>query len=145
VRDSIGTPRGFIIPAALLFFGAAMAMLAGFTLTWPGTFLDRAWRLNPRGYTQMAPLGATLGVPFLLFAVVLAVAGWGWMRKCYWGWTLALIIFSVQVIGDLANLAAGDYVRGIAGVVIAGAFLTFVLSRRVRSVFKRNRALRAAD
>jgi hypothetical protein len=49
-----------------LFFGAVMALLAGTTLIWRGTFLDHVWAVNAPAYRQLAPFGKTVGVPFLL-------------------------------------------------------------------------------
>ncbi len=43
-----------------------MAALAGTTLVFPGTILDRAWRLNPVAYAQLAPLGVPVGIAFLV-------------------------------------------------------------------------------
>ncbi|HVI80337.1 MAG TPA: hypothetical protein VM715_19715, partial [Candidatus Acidoferrum sp.] len=57
-----------------LLFGMSMASLAGLTLAWRGTFLDRIWALNPTAYTQLAPLGRLVGAAFLLLAVALGVA-----------------------------------------------------------------------
>lgn len=59
-------PRGLTAIAVFLFFGAAMALLAGTTLIFPGTVLDRAWRLNPVAYAQLAPLGPPVGIVFII-------------------------------------------------------------------------------
>jgi hypothetical protein len=66
------------------YFGdAAMAGLAGTTLLWRGTALDRAWALNPRAYSELAPFGAIVSVPFLLLSVTLFAAGIGWFNAIY--------------------------------------------------------------
>jgi hypothetical protein len=49
------SPKGIIAVGIFLFFGAMMASLAGTTLVWPGTTLDRLWTLNPRAYKELAP------------------------------------------------------------------------------------------
>jgi len=55
--QSTRRPRGFTAFGAFLFWGAAMATLAGTTLVYQGTMLDHIWSLNPRVYNQLAPLG----------------------------------------------------------------------------------------
>lgn len=112
-----------------------MALLAGTTLVFPGTILDRAWRLNPVAYAQLAPLGGPVGIVFLLLAVVLSVAATGWWCRRRWGWVLAVVIISIQVLGDFMNLLRGDVLRGAVGVVIAGALLFYMTRPRVRAVF----------
>jgi hypothetical protein len=52
-----------------------MASLAGITLAWHGTALDRIWTLNPRAYNEFAPLGERIGLLFLSLAAALAIAG----------------------------------------------------------------------
>jgi len=47
-----------------LFFGATMASLAGATLIWRGTILDRMWALNAPAHRQLAPFGKTVGIPY---------------------------------------------------------------------------------
>jgi len=118
-----------------LFFGALMASLAGATLVWRGTALDRMWALNPRAFRELAPHGNVVGIPFLLLGVTLAVAGIGWFKCRLWGWRLAVAVIATQVLGDLVNAFSGHFVEGGLGVAIAGALLLYLLSANVKAVF----------
>jgi hypothetical protein len=113
-----------------------MASLAAITLIFPGTLLDRAWRLNPVAYSQLAPLGAPIGVAFLLLAAALGVAAIGWSRRRRWGWALAVAIVTVQVVGDFTNLLRGDVLKGAVGVAIASGLLFFMTRPEVRAAFR---------
>jgi len=119
-----------------LLFGAVMASLAGTTLVWRGTVLDRMWILNPRAHKELATFGKAVGIPFLLLAVTLAVAGMGWFRRRVWGWRLAVTIIAIQVLGDLVNVFLGHVVEGGIGVAIAGALLLYLLRAEVKTVFE---------
>jgi hypothetical protein len=134
--DTRGTPTGFKYVGAFLFFGSTMATLAGITLVFPGTILDQAWRLNPRAYEEMSPLGPWLGIAFLFLATLLVLAATGWLKRRYWGWLLTVGIIATQVIGDFVNIIRGDYLRGVTGFVIASALLVYLLRPRVRGLFR---------
>ena len=67
-------------PRGITAIGIFLACLAGTSLTWRGTALDRMWALNPRAYKDLAPFGKAVGIPFLLLGVTLAIAGVGWLR-----------------------------------------------------------------
>ena len=112
-----------------------MSCLAGLTLVWQGTTLDRMWALNPAAYRKLAPLGGMAGPLFLLLSATMAVASVGWFKRRFWGWILAVCIISTQVVGDLINLVRGDFVRGSAGFMIAAALLFYLLRPTVRTVF----------
>jgi hypothetical protein len=101
-----------------LFLGATMASLAGVTLIWRGTILDRMWAINAPAYRQLAPFGKTVGIPLLLLGATMAVA-----------------IIATQVFGDLVNAFMGDLIRGGVGFVIAGALLVYLLRPQVRCAF----------
>jgi hypothetical protein len=118
-----------------LFFGASMASLAATTLLWRGTLLDRLWTLNPTAYKQLAPLGRIVGIFFLLLGAALITAGIGWFRRRLWGWRLAVVIISTQVLGDVVNCVRGDWLHGGTGVIIAGALLLFLWHPRIRDAF----------
>jgi hypothetical protein len=129
--------RGFQAIGVFLYFGAVMASLAGVTLVWSGTFLDRLWILNPRAYNQLSTLGTAAGIAFLLLGVILAFAGVGWRHRRFWGWALALVIVATQVLANLLNAARGDFLKGCAGFLLSGALLYFLLRPKVRAVFTR--------
>lgn len=129
------SPKGIVAVGIFLFFGAIMASLAGTTLVWPGTILDRVWAINAPAYRQLAPYGKTVGIPFLLLGATLAVAGTGWFKHRLWGWRLAVAVIATQVLGDLVNVLRGDVVRGGIGFVIAGTLLVYLMRPAVRSCF----------
>ena len=130
-----GSPRGVTAMGIFLVFGAVMATLAGTTLVWRGTFLDRMWALNAPAFNRLAPYGKTIGIPFLLLGAALAIAATGWFRHRLWGWWLTVAIITTQVFGDLVNAFRGEFVRGGVGFIIAGALLTYLLTTRVRAAF----------
>lgn len=140
---TINLPRGFRAVGIFLFFGTTMAALAGTTLVWRGTVLDRIWALNPLAYKQLAPLGRTIGIPFLLLSAALAAAGAGWLRRRSWGWFLAVVIIATQVVGNLVSAVMGDFLRGGVGLILASALLYFLLRPQVRGVFAKG--ARAGD
>ena len=129
-------PAGFTALGIFFFFGAAMALLAGCTLLWPGSALDRAWELNPNAYQQMAPIGSRVGSLFLLLSVVLLVTGIGWLKRRRWGWILAVIIMITEFLGGLMNIYLSDYLRGLVGAVIVAALLLYLFRPAVRGVFE---------
>jgi hypothetical protein len=78
VTVRVESPWTMTAIGVFLFFGAVMAWLAGTTLIWRGTFLDHLWVSNVPAHRQLAPLGKTVGVPFLVLSAALAAAGVGW-------------------------------------------------------------------
>ena len=93
--------------------------------------------LNRPAYEQLVPLGRLVGALFLLLAVALGAAGWGWFIRRLWGWRVAFAIVTIQVLGDVINLISGDYLRGGVGFTIAGALLLYLLRADVREPFLR--------
>lgn len=119
-----------------LVFGAYMAALAGTTLVWRGTALDKVWVLNQSAYKQLFSAGRSVGVLFLLLSATLVTAAVGWFKRRLWGWVLAVGIISTQVAGDFVNLVRGDFLRGSTGLTIAGALLFYLLRPKVRGAFR---------
>ena len=135
--QSTRRPRGLTAFGVFLFWGAAMATLAGVTLVWRGTMLDHIWSLNPRAYSQLGPLGYKAGILMLVVAAALSVAGVGWFNRCHWAWSLAVAIIATQIAGDVVNLYLGRVIEGAIGVAAAGALLFYLLRPPVRAAFRR--------
>ncbi len=127
--------KGIFAIGIFLFFGAIMASLAGTTLVWRGTILDRMWAIDAPAYRRLAPFGKTVGIPFLLLSATLVIAGTAWFGRRLWGWRLTVAIIATEVLGNIVNALMGDVVRGGVGFVIAGALLVYLLRPQVRSAF----------
>ena len=112
-----------------------MASLGGTSLLWRGTALDRMWVLNPRAYEELAPFGKSVGIPFLLLSITLAIAGMGWIKRHLWAWRLTAVIITAQVLGDLINCVRGNLLRGGIGFFIASALLLYLLQPKIRATF----------
>lgn len=101
ISSAIAIPRGVTAIGIFFLFGAVMASLAGMTLVWPGTAFDRMWAFNPRAFRELAPVGKTVGILFLLLGVTLSATSVGWFKRRLWGWRLAVIIIATQVFRRL--------------------------------------------
>jgi hypothetical protein len=130
-------PAGFALMGAFFVFGFTMATYAAITLLWPGTSLDKAWKLNPNAHLQLGALGRVAGFPFLILAIALLLAAVGWFRRRYWGWLLGVAIIAMNLAGDIGNTLIGERLKGIVGVVIAALLLYYLTRPSVRSYFLR--------
>jgi hypothetical protein len=131
-------PLGLTAMGIFLIFGALMATLAGITLVWRGTALERMWTLNPRAYERLTPFGKLGGIAFMLLGTILAVASMGWFKRSLWGWRLAVAIIATQVLEDLVSVSLGRIVEGGIGAIVAAALLFYLLQDPVRSSFGRH-------
>ena len=129
------SPKGIKAVGIFLCFGAVMACLAGTTLLWRGTLLDRVWILNASAYNRLASFGQVIGIPFLLLGVILLIAGVGWLKSRPWGWWLAVAVVATQVVGNIVNVFTGDAIRGLIGATIATALIFYLLRHNVRAFF----------
>ena len=64
------------------------------------------------------------------------MAGLGWFRRSRWGWMLAVVIISINLLGDLFNAFRGEWLKGAVGVLIAGWLLTYMTREHVREYFR---------
>ena len=58
-----------------------------------------------------------------------------WFQKKRWGWRLAVCIIAIQVLGDLVNVMRGDFIRGVPGILIAGALLVYLCCSAIKELF----------
>ena len=127
-------PIGFFALGIFFFFGSLMAAYAAVTLLKPGTFLDRAWELNPVGHAGLSSMGRAIGIPFLILAIALSMAGVGWFKRKHWGWFLGTGMIASNLVADAIHLLLGDR-KSLVGVVIAGLLLFYMTRPGMRGYF----------
>jgi uncharacterized membrane protein (DUF2068 family) len=127
------------ITALSIFFiaGAAISLTASLSLLRPNSFLESMWRLNPRAQENLSSLGRWAVLLLATVSVFCAAAAVGLWRGSRWGHWLAIGLIVMNLIGDVTNVLLGTEPRAIVGIPIAAAILLYLLSKRVRSSFKR--------
>jgi hypothetical protein len=139
--DATKPSKGITAVGIFLVFAAVMATVAGISLLWRGTFVDRMWSLNPSAYESLAPHGELAGVLFLLLSATLWLASVLWLKRILWGWRLAVAIFATQAVGDLTHAFRGDLVGGLFGFAIASALLLYLLRPQLKAAFAKSIAV----
>jgi hypothetical protein len=128
-------PLGMTAFGIFLLFGASLASLAGTTLLWRGTVLDRMWVVNPLAYNHLSSYGKAIGIPFLLLGITLAFSGAGWFKRRVWGWRLAIVTIVTQVLANFVTALMGGVTKGLVGAIISGGLLLYLLRPAVGATF----------
>ena len=77
-----------------------MCVLTTVLLLFPGTALDLLWRLNPDAHLAFQSLGNWSVVIMVTVGTACAVAAIGLWRGKRWGIRIALIILSLNIVGE---------------------------------------------
>ncbi len=127
------------VTALSIFFAVSTAITftAAISLFFPGGFLEPLWRLNPRGREGLGALGIWAVILFLVVGFACALASVGLWRGKRSGYTLAIVILLVNLTGDVFNVISGTERRAAIGIPIVIIILAYLMSRRVRSFFRR--------
>lgn len=119
--------------ATFLWLAAGIAFAVGVSLQFPGTVLDRMWRLNPPAYATFHPAARLAGGALFALSLAVGATAGGFSRCRPWAWWAAAAIFATSAAGDLCSLAAGGGLfRTISGAAISTAFLLLLFRRDVR-------------
>jgi hypothetical protein len=119
--------------AAFFAFGVAMCALTSGLLLFPGTALDSLWRLNPDAHLVFRSIGSWSIVLMVTVGTACFLAAIGLWQGALWGTRLALIILSVNIIGDLINaLFRHDY-RALIGLPISAVMIFYLVRSKTQS------------
>jgi hypothetical protein len=119
--------------AAFFAFGAIMCGLTIVLLLFPGTALDSAWRLNPSARLAFQSLGNWSMALMVIVGMACAAAAIGLWQGSLWGLRTALVILSLNIIGDMTDaLVRHDY-RALIGLPIGGAMIFYLARSDARS------------
>jgi len=135
VQGMSGSRIGLTALAAFFGFGAMASGTAALSLAIPGTVLDRAWALNPRGHQGLLGLGGWgVGLMVLVCAACLTTTRGLWVRAA-WGRFLALAILATNITGDTVTAIITGDGRTLIGIPIGVAMIAFLFSRDVKAAF----------
>jgi lysylphosphatidylglycerol synthetase-like protein (DUF2156 family) len=132
--------RPLVVPVLIGLFaiGTVASLIAVITLTFPGSFLDVAWRVNPHARESFSRIGAwSVALMSVVFVACLLTAIGLW-RRLEWGYWLALVMLIMNLIGDAINVIAGKERRALVGIPIVLILLLYLLRRNTRDYFRRS-------
>jgi hypothetical protein len=130
-------PPAVLIVAIFLYFATAMAALVGTSLLFPSPLDVWLWKLNPAASEVFHAHRIALGTFLLTLAIATFAAARGLLKGKKWAWWFAVILFSVNVCGDLISFfLTRDLARSGTGVMVAAAFLFTLTQPRLRTFFK---------
>ncbi len=113
--------------AAFFTFGAMMCGLTIGLLLFPGTAVDSLWRLNPEAHSAFQSFGGWAILLMLGVGLGCAIAAIGLWKGTRWGVRLALLILSINILGDLINAFVRNDYRALIGLPIGGAMIFYLV------------------
>jgi hypothetical protein len=130
-------PVGIVLLIGLFTIGACASFISAVSLTFPGSFLEPIWKLNPRAREGFSQMG---GWSIVLMSVVCAACistTVGLWRGRWWGYWLALLMLMTNLAGDLINVITGTEPRAAVGIPVVLFILAYLLRYQNRDRFRR--------
>jgi len=127
-------PAAITVVAGFLYLATAIAAIVGFSLLFPNAALDRLWQLNPAGAAVFRSIGRISGLFLLALGCGTFLAAQGLLRGHRWAWWFAVVLFAVDVTGNLVSyFLVHDTLRTIIGAIISASFVYLLCRREVRA------------
>ena len=123
-------PVGIAGLSLFFLFGATMSALAVVMLLVPGSAIEPLWQLNPRAREGFANMGIWAILLMAVVSAACATAALGLWRCRVWGYWTALLILSINLIGDTANALVTRDWRTLIGLPIGSAMLVYLMAKR---------------
>jgi hypothetical protein len=122
-----------------VFFAVATGITAvtGISLLLPGSFLDAMWRIKPEEHMQLLSAGVPVSVGFFGLSAIMAITSIGAFLRQRWAWRLAIIVFTINGLGDAIRAALGAAVEGVVGVSAVALILFWLTRPGVSAAFDR--------
>lgn len=108
-----------------------MCALTIVLLLFPGTRLNAIWGLNPGARPAFESMGNIAILLMLMVGLACGLAAIGLAHGAKWGCRVAIVILSVNLIGDLLGAFLRRDLRTLIGVPIAGAMIFYLVNRSV--------------
>jgi hypothetical protein len=133
-----GRPKTIAVIATFLFAATLIALVVGESLLVPNALLDYMWRFNPEGAALFHSIGRFSGIFLLGLGLGTFFAALGLLRGRPWAWWFAMILFAVDVGGNVVSyFLTHEALRSATGAIVSATFIWFLCRRPVRDYFFR--------
>ncbi len=102
----------------------------------PEGFLEPLWRINPHGRAGLGAIGLWAVLLLLVVGVACVVAAFGLWQGARGGYALAIVVLSINLLGDVTNVVLGTEPKAVIGIPIVVVILVYLASDRVRAFFR---------
>ena len=136
MRATKSTPVVVTLLIILFVIGTLASSISVITLTFPGSFLDAVWQVNPHaheGFTRIGSWSVVLMSAVFVACLLTAIGLW---RGLAWGYWMAIVMLTANLIGDVINVIAGNDRRAVVGIPIALILLLSLMRRKTREYFR---------
>lgn len=113
----------------LFAIGTCASFIAAVSLTFPGSFLEPIWSLNPNARAGFARIGSAAIVLMIAVCIACTFTTVGLWLGRRWGYWLAVVMLVVNLCGDVVNVISGTEPRAIIGIPITGVILAYLLRK----------------
>ena len=134
-QESTRRPAIVIALSILFLFGTIASFVSAVSLIFPDSFLEPLWRLNPRAHQAFGGMGVWAIVLMCVVSVSCLSGAIGLWRGRRWGFALAIILLTINLLGSIVNVATGTEPRAAVGIPIVILVLVFLTRRSVRRFF----------
>ena len=131
--------RPFVVTVLIVLFviGVIASLISIISLTFPGTFLEPVWKLNPRAREGFAGMGGWSIVLMSVVCVTCLLTAIGLWRGLRWGYWLAVVVLIINMVGNIVNVLVGTDRRAIVGIPIVLLLLIYLWRSKVLSVSRK--------
>jgi len=126
--------RPWVVTLLIILFviGTTASLLAVVSLSFPGSFLEFLWQVNPHARDGFARMGSWSVVLMVVVCVSCLLTAIGLWRALRWGYWLAVVMLIGNLAGDVINVITGTERRAIIGVPIALVLLFYLFKTKTR-------------
>lgn len=108
-------------------FGATACAITILALLFPGGLLEPIWRLNPEAHIGFQQIGVPWSIALMtVVGIACGFAAFGLAKRQAWGRHLAMVILTVNLIGDSLNAILRHDPRTLVGLPIGGAMILYL-------------------
>lgn len=135
MRKTETRPLVVTLLIVLFVIGTVASLISVISLSFPGSFLEIVWRLNPHAREGFGRIGSWSVALMSVVCVTCLLTAIGLWRRLRWGYWFAIAMLLINLIGDTINVITGTERRAIIGIPIVLVLLIYLLRSKTREYF----------